>query len=148
MTRTAVASHRSSAARLALVFLTLAAAWPSWGQRIRDLPPSALGISMPALSAQAAAGQKAFDANCASCHGRFGTGSDKGPPLMHDIYNPGHHADEAFQRAVRNGVPQHHWRFGDMPQQPQVGDEQLAQIVRYVRELQQANGILFAPHRM
>ena len=148
MTRTAVASHRSSAARLALVFLTLAAAWPSWGQRIRDLPPSALGISMPALSAQAAAGQTAFDANCASCHGRFGTGSDKGPPLMHDIYNPGHHADEAFQRAVRNGVPQHHWRFGDMPPQPQVGDEQLAQIVRYVRELQQANGILFAPHRM
>ena len=93
-------------------------------------------------------GKREYDANCASCHGRFGTGSDKGPPLMHDIYNPGHHADEAFQRAVRNGVPQHHWRFGDMPPQPQVGDEQLAQIVRYVRELQQANGILFAPHRM
>lgn len=67
---------------------------------------------------------------------------------MHDIYNPGHHADEAFLRAARNGVQQHHWRFGDMPPQPQVSDEQLVQIVRYVRELQQANGIRFKPHRM
>jgi mono/diheme cytochrome c family protein len=148
MNRTLAKRHRSSTARLALALLTLAAAWPSWGQRIRDLPPSALGISVPTLSARAAAGQKAFDANCASCHGRFGTGSDKGPPLMHEIYNPGHHADEAFRRAARNGVPQHHWRFGDMPPQPQVSDAQLAQIVHYVRELQEANGIRSRPHRM
>ena len=148
MTRTPATSYPSSTARLALALLTLAAAWPSWGQRIRDLPPSALGISVPTLSAQAVAGQKAFDANCVSCHGRFGTGSDKGPPLMHDIYNPGHHADEAFQRAARNGVQQHHWRFGDMPPQPRVSDEELVQIVRYVCELQQANGIRSKPHRM
>ena len=97
--------------------------------------------AMPALSAQAAAGQKAFDANCASCHGRFGTGSDKGPPLMHDIYNPGHHADEAFLRAARNGVQQHHWRFGDMPPQEGLTRADVAAITAYVRELQRANGI-------
>ena len=100
------------------------------------------------LSPVARQGKVIFDAVCAECHGTNAAGTDQGPPLVHDIYNPGHHADEAFQRAVRNGVPQHHWRFGDMPPQPQVGDEQLAQIVRYVRELQQANGIRFKPHRM
>jgi len=117
-------------------------------QRIQDLPPAARGIQMPKLSPTAAAGHRAFDANCAACHGRYGLGTDKGPRLLHAIYNPGHHADESFRSAVKQGVRQHHWRFGDMPPQPQVSDEQLTQIVRYVRELQQANGIRFAPHRM
>ncbi|MCB1997629.1 MAG: cytochrome c [Rhodoferax sp.] len=138
-------------ARLAPLTLALAAAGVTvtgWGQRIKDLPPSALGVNVPALSPQAQAGQRIFDAECATCHGRFGTGTDKGPPLLNAIYNAGHHADEAFFRAAQQGVRQHHWQFGDMPAQPQVSAEQLAQIVRYVRELQQANGIRFEPHRM
>jgi mono/diheme cytochrome c family protein len=49
---------------------------------------------------------------------------------------------------VRHGVRQHHWPFGDMPAQPQVTDEQLAQIIRYVRELQAANGIVYREHRI
>jgi hypothetical protein len=35
-----------------------------------------------------------------------------------------------------------------MPSQPQVTDQQLLEIVRYVRELQAANGIVYRPHRM
>jgi cytochrome c551/c552 len=35
-----------------------------------------------------------------------------------------------------------------MPPQPQVSDEELAAIIRYVRELQTANGIFYRPHRM
>jgi len=34
------------------------------------------------------------------------------------------------------------------PPQPQVSDEQLAAVVRYVRELQEANGIFYRPHTM
>ena len=144
----AVIGRTSIVPRLALIVLAVGWATAGWGQRIRDLPPSNPGVAMPPLSAQATAGQRAFDTACASCHGRFATGTDKGPPLLHDIYNPGHHADEAFFRAARQGVRQHHWRFGDMPVRPKVSDEQLAQIVRYVRELQEANGIRFKPHRM
>ena len=105
-------------------------------------------IKLPQFSTAALAGRSAFDANCMQCHGVNGSGTDKGPPLLHGLYNPGHHPDEAFRRAVRNGVQQHHWPFGNMPPQPQVSDEQLAQIVRYVRELQQANGIVYQEHRM
>jgi hypothetical protein len=35
-----------------------------------------------------------------------------------------------------------------MPPQPQVTHGQLESIVRYVRELQAANGIAYRPHRM
>lgn len=118
------------------------------GWRWFDSPGPADSIEVPRLSAAAAQGRSAFDANCASCHGRNATGTETGPPLVHDIYNPGHHSDAAFYRAAKIGVPRHHWPFGDMPPQPQVSDEELANIVRYVRELQQANGITYRPHRM
>ena len=35
-----------------------------------------------------------------------------------------------------------------MPAQPQVSDAQVMDIVRYVRELQKANGIVYQPHQM
>ncbi|MBS0247954.1 MAG: cytochrome c [Proteobacteria bacterium] len=107
-----------------------------------------VSVKLPALSAPATQGKVAFDANCASCHGVNAAGTDKGPPFVHDIYNPGHHDDGAFFLAAKQGVRQHHWPYGNMPPQPQVSEEQLAAIVRYVRELQVANGITYRPHRM
>lgn len=107
-----------------------------------------VAVTVPELSAVAARGKAAFDANCAQCHGPNGIGSEQGPPLVHDIYNPGHHGDAAFFFAVAQGVRQHHWPYGDMPPQPQVSERQTAAIVRYVRELQEANGITYRPHRM
>ncbi|MHB1198937.1 MAG: c-type cytochrome [Polaromonas sp.] len=106
------------------------------------------GIKVPKLSAQASAGKVAFDANCARCHGTNAAGTKQGPPFVNALYNPGHHGDEAFIRAARQGVQQHHWPFGDMPPRPEVTDAQLADIVRYVRELQEANGIFYKLHQM
>jgi mono/diheme cytochrome c family protein len=100
------------------------------------------------LSGLAQSGKALFEANCAECHGQIGGGTDHGPPLVHDIYNPGHHADISFLLAARNGVRAHHWPFGNMPPQPQVNEAQVEAIVRYVRELQAANGITYRPHQM
>jgi mono/diheme cytochrome c family protein len=83
----------------------------------------------------------AFQRSCASCHGDVAQGTATGPPLIHAIYRPGHHADVAFELAVRRGVRAHHWRFGDMPPQPMITPDAIHMITRYVRELQQANGI-------
>jgi len=105
-------------------------------------------VKVPKLSETAAQGKRAFDANCATCHGESGSGSDQGPPLVHSIYNPGHHADDAFFLAAKRGVRQHHWRFGNMPPLPDMRDEDLRTLVQYVRELQRANGITFQPHNM
>ena len=105
-------------------------------------------VKVPALSAMARKGEASYDENCAACHGANAGGSDQGPPLVHKIYNPGHHADAAFFIAAQRGVRGHHWPFGDMPAQPQVDQRQISDIIRFVRELQIANGITYKRHNM
>lgn len=103
--------------------------------------PTGEPVRIPELSAAAQAGKRAFDLSCARCHGENAGGSAAGPPLVHRTYQAAHHADVAFELAVRRGVRAHHWRFGDMPPEPGVTPVEVAQITRYVRELQRANGI-------
>ncbi|MBL4748385.1 MAG: cytochrome c [Magnetovibrio sp.] len=106
-------------------------------------------VTIPAhLSPLAQWGAMAFDQNCASCHGENGSGTKQGPPLIHKTYNPGHHGDESFFRAIRSGVTQHHWPYGDMPAQPQVDANLAKLIIQFVREVQVKNGIVYQPHRM
>jgi len=114
----------------------------------KDTKGLIVDVSVPELSSVAARGKVEFDANCAQCHGKNAAGTGKGPPLIHNVYNPGHHSDQAFLLAAKRGVRQHHWPYGKMPAQPQVSGAQITAIVKYVRELQVANGITFKPHRM
>lgn len=103
--------------------------------------PVLVNVSVPQLTQSAVAGKKLFDENCASCHGANAGGSGNGPPLIHVIYEPGHHSDASFFLAVGRGVRQHHWNFGNMPEQPEVSEQDTALIIEYVRALQVANGI-------
>lgn len=101
-----------------------------------------VAVTVPALSGDALAGEALFDQNCASCHGGNAAGRDgSGPPLVHKIYEPGHHADGAFLLATLRGVRAHHWTFGDMPPVETVSEADVTKIVAYVRALQRANGI-------
>jgi mono/diheme cytochrome c family protein len=86
-------------------------------------------------------GEAKFKANCAACHGDRGVGTKQGPPLVHKIYEPNHHADVAFQRAAENGVRAHHWEFGNMPKIEGVTATDVEHIIRYVRWLQREAGI-------
>jgi mono/diheme cytochrome c family protein len=87
------------------------------------------------------AGETTFNANCAACHGKQAAGTDHGPPLVHKVYEPNHHGDQAFQRAAANGVQAHHWQFGNMPKIESVTPGDVDQIVKYVRWLQRQAGI-------
>jgi hypothetical protein len=102
-----------------------------------------LNVNLPdTLTQNAQIGQRAFEANCASCHGINAAGLDGiAPPLVHIIYEPSHHADESFQRAVTLGVRAHHWPFGDMPVVEGQTRGDVTLIIAYIRELQRANGI-------
>ncbi|MBU2936481.1 MULTISPECIES: c-type cytochrome [Pacificibacter] len=94
------------------------------------------------LSQNAQIGKRAFDAACAACHGANAAGQDGvAPPLVHKIYEPSHHGDDAFQRAAASGVRAHHWRFGNMPPVEGVTRGDVTMIIAYIRELQRANGI-------
>lgn len=95
----------------------------------------------PGFVADARQGSQLFRANCARCHGAAGKGTDQGPPLVHPIYRPGHHADLTFHWAVSRGAKQHHWQFGDMPPLPGVSPEDVGHIIAYVRAEQRKAGI-------
>jgi mono/diheme cytochrome c family protein len=89
----------------------------------------------------AAVGESVFNGTCAACHGVGAVGTDEGPTFLDPIYRPGHHADGAFLAAVRVGVRQHHWPFGDMPPQDGLTNEDINNVVAYVRQLQFEEGI-------
>ncbi|SLN11288.1 Cytochrome c [Roseovarius litorisediminis] len=100
-------------------------------------------VKLPAtLSVEASIGKTAYQAKCSTCHGDNAAGKDGvAPPLVHYIYEPSHHGDEAFQRAASLGVRSHHWPFGDMPKIEGLTRADVATIIAYIRELQRFNGI-------
>jgi len=94
------------------------------------------------FSDNAKIGKVGFNKKCAACHGVNAAGIEGvAPPLVHKIYEPSHHGDESFQRAVALGVRAHHWPFGDMPAIKGVTRGDVTMINAYIRELQRANGI-------
>lgn len=102
-----------------------------------------VAVKQPAAHSELAQmGKRAFEATCAACHGDNAAGQDGiAPPLVHKIYEPGHHSDMAFFMAVDNGVRAHHWSFGNMPPVAGLTKGDVKAIVAYVRELQRENGI-------
>ena len=100
-----------------------------------------VAVTRPTLSESARAGETLFNANCSLCHGVNAAGTHQGPPLIHKIYEPGHHSDFSFRNAVRRGVRQHHWQFGDMAPVAGISADDEGQIICYIREMQRANGI-------
>lgn len=115
----------------------LSAAQPAAGAE-----PTMVSINVPDVEGNAAIGKEFFEKTCAVCHGANAAGKEgSGPPLIHVIYEPSHHADEAFQRAVAMGVKSHHWRFGDMPKIEGLTRGDVSMIIAYIREVQRANGI-------
>ena len=100
-------------------------------------------IEIPAeLSGLAIIGKRGFDKNCAACHGENAVGQNGvARPLVHKMYEPSHHGDESFQRAIAMGVRAHHWKFGNMPAIEGVTRSDVKAITAYVRELQRHNGI-------
>ena len=121
---------------------------PNSGDGGASGPAYMVDVSVPDLTPLAKEGEEIFNNNCAACHGDNAGGSENGPSLIYTTYNPGHHADEAFFRAAKNGVRAHHWGFGDMPPVIGITDQEILKIVRYIRDLQFANGIITKPHNM
>jgi mono/diheme cytochrome c family protein len=80
-------------------------------------------------------GMVKFNISCARCHASRGVGTLKGPPLVHKIYAPHRHSDVVFRSAI-DGVKSHHWDMGDMPKVKGLTDEDVSDIIKYVRLLQ------------
>ncbi|HSM35957.1 MAG TPA: cytochrome c [Longimicrobiales bacterium] len=147
-------STEQSLVRVTIAALAIAVAGACAPQDERSGPTEAAEATDPAAVAPApprppspdpppllVEGRDLFDLHCAECHGSGGFGTTQGPPLVHDIYRPGHHADISFHLAVQRGVRSHHWNFGDMPPQPNVPVDRIQAIVDYVRWVQREAGV-------
>lgn len=89
-------------------------------------------------------GAALYAGSCSSCHGADLRGSERGPSLLSVVYEPSHHPDESFVRAVREGVTPHHWDFGPMPMIAGLGDDEIEAIIDFVRATQVREG--FEPY--
>jgi len=96
-----------------------------------------LDVRNPLLSPLAWEGSALYREQCGSCHGKTTGGTMKGPPLV--VYDAEHFDDESFYTAIRKGVKQQHWNFGDMPPVTGLTEEQVRKIIAYVRETQIAD---------
>ena len=65
-----------------------------------SLPVAAQGWKIPqpspGLMPNPVQGKALYAQHCASCHGADLKGSNQGPPMLHRIYEPSHHADMAI----------------------------------------------------
>lgn len=96
----------------------------------------------PGLMPNPSIGKIQYEQSCAACHGKdLGGTAEKGPPLLHRVYEPSHHSDAAFQLAVKNGARAHHWKFGDMAPVPGLTPDDVAHITAHVRMMQRKAGI-------
>lgn len=126
----------------AIVLLALASAGCGRGKDGAQADAAALArLRTLAVPAEHRGGEAAFAAHCARCHGQAALGTDSGPPLVHVVYEPGHHADAAFRLAAKAGVRQHHWGFGDMAPVPEATPAEVEAVIGYVRWLQRQAGI-------
>ncbi len=110
--------------------------WPAPEQARKNLH-----LPEPGFVADAPQGKQLFEANCIRCHGKDAGGTRLGPPLVHWSYSTRSHPDVAFHLAVKNGVRQHHWKFGHMPPVKNLSPEQAGHIIAYVRKEQRQAGI-------
>lgn len=86
-------------------------------------------------------GAALYQQSCASCHGTDLRGTDLGPSHLSQVYAPDHHPDASFRAAITQGSPAHHWQFGHMPPVEGLGDDEIDQVIAYVREQQEAHGL-------
>ena len=118
--------------------------WQKSASNIAGKGKPIVSIIVPNIPSNLQFGNNLFDSKCSRCHGVNAVGKEGiGPPLVHKIYEPNHHADASFALAAKNGVRSHHWPFGNMPPIGDITNSEIDEIINYIRYLQRANGIGF-----
>ncbi|MFT4774368.1 MAG: mono/diheme cytochrome c family protein [Candidatus Azotimanducaceae bacterium] len=102
--------------------------------------PEAMEPASPASPASSGVGADLYQSNCASCHGADLQGTDKGPSHLSIVYEPNHHGDDAFRSAILQGAQQHHWNFGDMAAITGLDNDEIDDVIAYVRSEQERQG--------
>ena len=83
------------------------------------------------------AGQKYFHQVCANCHGVDAVGGNKAPSFLQEKFLPTNFTNGKIAKTILNGSSS-----GAMPSQKnKVNDEQIKEIIKYIRFSQREAGI-------
>ena len=127
--------YRRHTTLAAAVTAALAVFAVSCGSATADTAPAG-----PSGGAAGVTGAELYQANCASCHGADLRGTEQGPSHLSIVYEPNHHGDDAFRSAILNGAQQHHWNFGDMAAIPGLDDDEIDDVIAFIRSEQERLG--------
>lgn len=87
-----------------------------------------------------AAGEQTYTDFCGACHGRDFEGSVQGPSHLDAVYDPATTTDADFRDAIRNGAERTNYDSGNMPPIRSLDDQQIADVIAYVRSVQEERG--------
>jgi mono/diheme cytochrome c family protein len=83
-------------------------------------------------------GQSHFHRVCARCHGRDAAGGNNAPTFLQEKFDPKHFPNGKIARTILNGS-----NSGAMPSQKKnVNDQQIREIIKYIRHSQKAAGVI------
>ena len=86
------------------------------------------------------AGQKYFHQVCAKCHGPDAAGGSKAPTFLQEKFHPTNFPNGRIAKTILNGSSS-----GAMPSQKnKVNDEQIREIIKYIRYSQREAGVYTA----
>jgi len=97
-------------------------------------------VAVPDLPGDAAAGAVVYEQGCAGCHGDDGSGADAGPGLLVPEYSLPGFDDTALVTAIVKGVAADEGRYGGMPRIRGLSEQDLADLIAFVRGLQHEAG--------
>lgn len=101
----------------------------------------ARGAGSTSLEADPVAGEQTYQDFCGSCHGRDFEGSVRGPSQLDAVFAPDVTTDEDYRDAIRDGAQEQHYDFGPMPAIGSLDDQEIANVIAYVRQVQQERGL-------
>ena len=83
-------------------------------------------------------GQTGYHRVCAQCHGADAMGGKRAPTFLQVKFDPNNFSNSRIARTIINGS-----NSGAMPSQKgRVNDEEIGEIIKYIRHIQKQAGII------
>ena len=91
-----------------------------------------------AVSNEYQLGQASYHRVCAQCHGADATGGKRAPTFLQAKFDPNNFSNSRIAKTILNGSDS-----GAMPSQKgRVNDEEIKEIIKYIRHTQKKAGII------
>lgn len=99
-------------------------------------------VTVPELNVAQTRGREIFNGTCATCHGIDAIGdTDTGPPLMHPYYRMETLPSDMVRRAIILGKAQDKWKYGHMPAQIKLSENEISDVVKYFDAMRENNSL-------